>query len=87
MSKSFIEESKAVWVAANGADVSDNQIKIGCLQRIATSLEKMETPYRNLLKDVEFLSRRSKELVAETEHLSRCNSSLRGAITRLKKRK
>ena len=93
MGKDFKEASKVNW-HISGEQVSEDQLKIGCLQRIATSLENMEAPYLKLLGEVEtqvnqcsYLGRRNKELIAETEHLSRCNSSLRGAITKLKKEK
>ena len=87
MADNFKIESKKIWIPLQGIQISDDQLKIGCLQRIADSLEKMEAPYLRLIGDVESLTRCREELIAETEHLSRCNSNLRGAITRLKKRK
>ena len=42
MSKSFIEQSKSNWVARpDPENPANNQLILGCLQRIAISMEKI----------------------------------------------
>lgn len=84
--KSYREESKKGWGTDQKTALSDDQLEIGCLLRIADSLEKMEAPFKRLLDDNEYLGRRVKEQNAEIDELKRSNAALRGAITRMKKR-
>lgn len=83
MSSSFREFSKKDFT---GLETTEN-IKVGALQRIADSLERMEKPHLDLIRKVEYLDRRRKELRDEVESLKRRNRSLKGWVTRLKKKK
>lgn len=77
--KSFIEQSKLGWVPAAGYIPNDTQLAIGCLQRIASSLESLNRSWCGIQEqNVRFRERVSS--------LERSNARLRGEITRLKKK-
>ena len=89
MEKSFIEHSKAAWHKKEGNNKypGDNEIIIGCLQRIAIAQEKIASNYdKNLRKENEYLSERVKRQNASIEYLNKSNSALRGHFKRVKKK-
>ena len=61
-------------------------VKTGALQRIADSLEKMEQPFVILLSEREKYERWWKEERQASERMAKTISSLRGVITRMKKK-
>jgi hypothetical protein len=63
-----------------------DQINAGSLQRIADSLEKMEQPYLQLLRDNEFLNRRYKEQQADLQRMAKRIWAYQGVITKMKKK-
>lgn len=82
--KYFKDESKLDW----GTDDKDNnkilsmeQIQLGCLLRIADSLEKMEQPYIDFLQDIEYY----KEFEIENKKLKRTIAGLKGYLNKTKK--
>lgn len=84
MSNDFKDGSKKNWIG-HTKKLTENEIKVGCLQRIADSLEKMELPYLRLLDDVAHLKEKHRERNAAIDHLNRRIASLQGVITRMKK--
>jgi dihydroorotase len=58
-------------------------IQVGCLQRIADSLEKIEKPYINMCKEADVLRKYIERQDKEMAYLKRAIAGLRGRITRL----
>jgi exonuclease VII small subunit len=90
MARSFIEASKVEWhPEGNPSDgyPGHERIQLGCLQRIANSLEKMEQPFTKLLSDVEYLKRCHKELSASNQRMAKRIAAYRGVINKMKKSK
>jgi hypothetical protein len=84
--KSYKEQSREIWYNPNGKPTIE-QLTFGCLQRIADAQEAMSNNYVKLLKDIEYLRNRNRELFADNERMARRISSLKGHITRMKKKK
>ncbi len=82
--KTYKVKSRLNWWKEG--EPSTDELKLGCLQRIADSLEKMEKPFKDLLEHNEYLKGRLREEQAAGRHLNRRIASLRGAITRMKKK-
>jgi hypothetical protein len=83
--KSYRENSRENW----GKEVCQHtrdDLKFGCLLRIADALDKMATPYMSLLREREQYERWNREKAEEIDHLHRVIRSLRGTITRMKKK-
>lgn len=85
MSDTYINESKKGWYREDGAPNND-QLKLGCLQRIATATELMAQQHATLVADRD----RYKEWY-EHEHTRRKGlelrlSAMRGVITKLRKK-
>lgn len=64
---------------------SNEDIQIGCLQRIADAAELMAKEHARLVRDRDYYERGYRERGAEIERLIRQRSALRGAITRMKR--
>lgn len=62
-------------------------IKFGCLLRIADSLEAMSNNYTGLLNRVKQQGEYIKTLESQAEHNDRRIASLKGVITKMKKYK
>lgn len=79
--KDFKEQSRQDWgVDTNETtNLSIEQIELGCLLRIADSLENMEQPYKELLQTIEYY----KELELENKKLKKTVAGLKGHITKL----
>lgn len=83
--KLFKSESRKEWYSPS--KLSTEELTLGCLMRIADSLERIEEPYLRLLeriREIEHVSRERGERIME---LKRSNAALRGHITRTKKQK
>lgn len=78
----FRENSKNEW----RGNSSIEHINAGSLQRIADAMEKMSVKYTALLDHIEWYKRRLREEQNTNNHLTRSNQSLRGQITKLKKK-
>lgn len=86
------EATKVQWVhIQNELDPSeypgDENIKLGCLMRIADASEKMASNYTQLQNEIDRYKRWYNEERDANEKLKRTISSLRGVITRLKRAK
>lgn len=82
--KTFKEISKGDWHAANGP-VSNEQIKIGALQRIADASEIMAQNHIRLQNERDQYKRWYEEERKRCEKLKRSNAGLQGVITKLKR--
>lgn len=83
------EASKTNWATSplNGDGYpGDENIKIGCLQRIADATELMAKDRQRLIDDLEWTKRSRDSWQKTAERLERSNAALRGVITKLKKK-
>lgn len=86
MAKDFKEISKQNYNPPFGGSPTREDLNVGCLQRIADSLEKMEKPYLRLLGDVQHLVGRVHFLEHDNKRMAKRISALQGVITKLKKK-
>lgn len=77
------EDSKKEWLSSKALD----HLKIGCLQRMADALEKMSGSYSSLIEDRDRYKRWYEEERARNKKLWHRNIGLRGAITKLKRKR
>ena len=81
----FKEHSKTLWSLKNlNIYPGDPEIMIGCMQRMADSLERMENPYLQMLNDTVFYKRRYQEVCEDNKRIARRVAALQGVITRMK---
>lgn len=87
---SYRERSRENWGTPYSSDekpaLTIEQINSGCLLRIADATEAMAANYVRLQSEVDYLKRRRDQLERDNNRLCRQVSSLRGVITRLKKK-
>ena len=81
----YKEESRREWTP-NGRPTDREDIKAGCLQRIADATEVMAKNHAQLVRDKEWYERRYKEGQASGQRMARRISALQGVITRMKKK-
>jgi hypothetical protein len=82
----FKEHSKTKWSKPNHSEYpGDAEVQIGCLQRIADSLENMEQPYLKLISERERYERWYNEEKVKRRKLEKSNAALIGVINRMKK--
>lgn len=85
MSGDYQEESRRPWSSGNDRPNTD-QIKIGCMQRIATATEAMSKNYVTMENNLKWSREHVVRLEKRLESATNTNRSLRGHITRLKKK-
>lgn len=83
--KSYREESRRNYGTSNGEFTLEN-IQLGALLRIADASEAMAKNHTQLLSDLEFYKRRFKEEQQAAQRLARRNATLRGLVTKMKKK-
>lgn len=74
----FYEDDSKIYPGAEN-------IKLGCLQRIAKATEAMSQNYVRLENDLAYYKRMHAENKATIERLVRSNNALRGHLKRFKK--
>lgn len=77
------QASRLEWEVDSPPDVQ--WLQVGCMQRMADSMEVMSKRYLELLDAVERRGRRIESLTAEAEAKDRTIAGLRGTITRMKR--
>lgn len=82
---SYKEESRKNYGEKSSGDtLCKEQLTLGCLMRIADSLEKMEKPYQRLLDNYDSAQKGKIYFYEKSEKLKYSNRGLKGYITRLK---
>ena len=85
---SFREQSRTEWTPTRDSGVSVNasndQLKVGCLQRIADATELMAKNHAALVADRDRFEKWYEEECAEAKRLRGTIRALQGHITRLK---
>ena len=84
-SKSFREASRINWTS--GAYSQPDNIKLGCLLRIADATEKMALHYSSLIEERDRYKKWYEKEKIQVSHLQSVISGLRGTITKMKKGK
>ena len=85
MSDAYIEESKKRWYRSDGEQPNIEQIKLGCLQRIATATETMSLSYSRLISERDSALNSVEYCRQRADKLKRQIAGLRGAIGRMKR--
>lgn len=85
MSTNYREISKTNWIPSDGKPTTEN-VMAGSLQRIADASEKMASNFTQLQADRDLYKRWYEEGRTRISKLENVNRSLRGHITRLKKK-
>jgi len=86
MSQDYRTESKKLWRSQKDLP-EDDQLKLGCLQRIADATEAMSTYHVKLAESRDTWERIARDRAATICRLEKSNAALRGQITKLKKSK
>ncbi len=84
MSKSHKDISRQSWNLDNRESLTNDDIKIGCLQRIADATETMAKNYNQLFEEKEKFRKWYYEERAKRQHLERSITTYKGNYTRLK---
>lgn len=86
--KSYREESKGNWgtTVEYGVNITTEQLQTGAILRIADATEKVASNYDAMREDRDRYKRWYEDQKDRNAKLWRSNNSLRGAITRFKKR-
>jgi hypothetical protein len=95
--KSYVDHSRFLIQSADPErDLTHVDIQVGCLQRIAAALELATDPIEKVMIEKNKLGRQVQRLEAEileirksvpdVEHLERRIASLKGVITRMKRK-
>ncbi len=87
MAKSFKEHSKTTWHNLKDDYPGDEEVKIGCLQRIADATEIMAKDREKLIRDYDYMRGQRDRWQERSEYAERRIASLKGVITKLKKAK
>ena len=83
--KTYKNQSKRSWVWSEGTP-DNNQLKLGCLQRIADATELMAQNYQSLIVQRNTYINWYEEEKNKRLHQEKCNAALRGVITKMKKK-
>ena len=84
--KSYKEMSRIDWGRAVEAPNTD-QIKLGCIMRIADATELMAKSNADLVWQRDHFKRRAHNAEASLSTMTRSRNALKGVITRMKKAK
>ncbi len=84
--KSFRDRSREAWGREESASLSNDDIKLGAILRIADATEKMAQRHTELIAERDRYERWYRDENSRAESMRRTISSLRGVITKLKKR-
>ena len=86
MSAAWKDESRKHWHTAGDHKPNDQQIAVGCLQRIADATEVMSRRHEELLSDNERMRNQVKRLQRRLDTEERRSAALRGVINRMKRK-
>lgn len=85
MSNDYRAKSK-LYYGSEETTMTIDKIQLGCLQRIADATEAMAKNHIELQREYNWMKQRKESLESANNRMARSISSLRGHITRLKKR-
>lgn len=82
MKNFYKEESRKNWYREQSLTAED--LMLGCVQRIADSLEIMAKPHNDLIAERDLYKHQYEAEIAKKSALERSINSYKGTITRLK---
>lgn len=82
----FKAESKKEWYVEQELPLDDDKIKLGAVLRIADAVEKMAQDRAQLERDLKWWKERAERYETVYNDQRNSNRSLRGQITKLKKK-
>lgn len=85
MSETYREESRRDWHREEVPPTNDD-LKLGCLQRIADATEMMARRYHDLIDERDKYKNAYKRVCLYEDRANRRIAALRGVITKLKKK-
>lgn len=85
MSATYRDESRKGWYSPDENPTTD-QLKLGCLQRIADATEAMAKSHTRLMEERDRFERWYREERARAERLERSNRALKAWNTRYKRK-
>ena len=83
--QSYAEKSKLGWHTGDGSNPNTEQLKLGCMQRIASACELMAKDRARMVDDLEYYKKRCNDLQQRLSGKDNTIRALRGLITVLKK--
>lgn len=83
--KFFKAESKKDWYSTKDGGMSNEDLMLGCIMRIADAVEKMSVNYVSLQNDVTNYKRWYNQEIDSNKRMARQIAAYRGHIKRLKK--
>ena len=84
MSKSLKEGSRDNYISESG-NLTHDQLKVGCLMRIADATEVMAKEHNRLLDENKWLRRVKRSHEERIAYLERSNAALKGHLGRAKR--
>lgn len=86
---SFKDQSKKNWGFNNDGimpkrEITNEEIQIGCMQRVADASEKMASNYTNMQDNLAWYKNRYEERGDAIRFMEKRIAALKGAITKLK---
>jgi hypothetical protein len=86
MSNSYEMASRKSWNNGSGVIVpTDEQLTVGCLQRIATATEVMAKNYQGLITSRDWYEKMWEDEVARRRKQAHIIAGLRGCVARMKR--
>lgn len=86
MSETFREESKKEWLKKDANSTNDD-LKVGCLQRIADACELMIEDKQKLLQELNYLQKENKRLNQLNNKYWRAICAYKGMLKKKSKKK
>ncbi len=83
--KNYKDDSRKNWGTSDARNLSDDEIKLGAILRIADATEAMAKNHVQLMAQRDAFERSAKYHQSRAARLDRSNAALRGVITKLKK--
>lgn len=83
---SLKNDSKRDWSATNPASVTNDELKIGCLQRIADATEAMAKDREMMERMLAHRKAQVDSLVTQRQRLERRLAATQGVVTKMKRR-
>jgi septal ring factor EnvC (AmiA/AmiB activator) len=82
------EESKNKnWGVSQDSNMTNEQLQLGCMLRIADATESMAQNYTEMERDLKHFKERCASKNVEIQSLNNTIRSMKGVITKLKKKK
>lgn len=84
VNRNFKDYSKDNWFRSDGEKPTNEQLQLGCFQRIADATVAMAKPFIQATQDAEWYRKKSERLSEENQHLRNRIAGHKAAYTKLK---